>query len=144
SQLDGPGPYLAAFDRVAEFMDRSPLHREHVEFYDLGGGFGIGCTPAGAPFPVEDLADLLLPRLRAAGLRAIVEPGRFVVGDAGVLLTRVLGRKDGTEKRFVVVDAAMNDLLRPALYGAEHPIRPVRDAPARGVFDVVGPVCESG
>src|SRR5690606_9553774 len=98
SQLDGPEPYLAAFDRVAEFMDRSPLHREHVEFYDLGGGFGIGCTPAGAPFPVEDLADLLLPRLRAAGLRAIVEPGRFVVGDAGVLLTRVLGRKDGTEK----------------------------------------------
>lgn len=147
SQLRAIEPYLEAFAKVEAFLDAAPAHREGVRFYDLGGGFGIGYGDPAAVLDVDALASVLLPRLRARGLVPIVEPGRFLVADAGILLTRVLGTKAGSERDFVLVDGAMNDLLRPALYGAHHPIAPARGAlatPSARPADVVGPVCESG
>jgi diaminopimelate decarboxylase len=144
SQLRSASPYLDAFSRVEEFLGGAAVRREGIEFYDLGGGFGLGYG-SGPPLDVATVAAALLPRLAAHGLRPVVEPGRYLVGDAGVLLTTVLGHKTTAATRFVLVDAAMNDLLRPALYQAAHPIVPVRDAGGtRHTVDVVGPVCESG
>ncbi len=144
SQLKTAEPYVQAFDRVVEFMAGAPERRDGVTHYDLGGGFGIGYGQ-GAPLDVAALAQAMRPGLERHRLRPIVEPGRFLVGDAGVLLTTVLGEKESAGRRFLLVDAAMNDLMRPALYQAEHPLAPLRDdgRPVRQV-DVVGPVCESG
>ncbi|MCA8950443.1 MAG: diaminopimelate decarboxylase [Planctomycetes bacterium] len=155
SQLRSVAPYVDAFERVAAFADADPAHREGVTHYDLGGGFGISYGE-GDELDVAAVAEALLPRLSARGWRPVLEPGRYLVGDAGVLVTRVLGTKGqsqpgspaaagggGTE--FVLVDAAMNDLVRPALYQAEHPIAPVAAPRAeRRTVDVVGPVCETG
>ena len=138
-------PYLEAARRVLDFMDADEGHRRGVRAYDMGGGFG-----SSGPFSDEilDLAtlgagmrELLAPR----GLELLTEPGRFLIGDAGVLLTRVLYEKHGKAKDFVIVDAAMNDLIRPALYQAEHEVRPVQlgAADRERPVDVVGPVCES-
>src|SRR5262249_13682011 len=111
---------------------------------DLGGGLGITYQDEQPPAPAA-YAAALRPGLAGLPLTVLFEPGRFVVGNAGVLVTRVLYRKDSTARRFVVVDAAMNDLVRPALYDSWHTIRPVvpRGAPLIAA-DVVGPVCESG
>lgn len=147
SQLRSAAPYLQAFAKVEAFLDAAPAHRDGVRFYDLGGGFGVGYGDPNGVLDVDALARSLLPRLARRGLTPIVEPGRFLVADAGILVTRVLGTKAGTERDFVLVDAAMNDLLRPALYTAEHPIAPLRGAaapPSPRPCDVVGPVCESG
>lgn len=144
SQLRSVEPYAQALAKVEAFVDADPVRGRGVTHYDLGGGFGIGYG-AGEPLDVGAVAAALLPRLQARGWRPIVEPGRFLVGDAGVLLTRVLGEKPQGGTTFLLVDAAMNDLLRPALYSAEHPIVPV--APRSGAHrtvDVVGPVCETG
>jgi diaminopimelate decarboxylase len=137
-------PYLQAFAAVADFLDGAEIRRRGVQHYDLGGGFGLAYG-RGEPLDIDALARALLPLLAARGLKPVVEPGRYLVGDAGVLLTTVLGTKRAGATDFLLVDAAMNDLLRPALYGAEHPIAPVhaKDRPVRQV-DIVGPVCESG
>ncbi|GAB4141711.1 MAG: diaminopimelate decarboxylase [Planctomycetota bacterium] len=144
SQIRTVDPYLSAFDRFERFLLEAPVRREGAVFYDLGGGFAIGEGEEPA-LDVEALADALLPRLDRLGLRPILEPGRYLVAEAGALLTRVLGRKERGGKRFVLIDAGMNDLIRPALYGAEHPIVPAAlgESP-REVVDVVGPICESG
>tara|TARA_R110002072_G_scaffold269079_11_gene428393 strand:- start:58479 stop:59756 length:1278 start_codon:yes stop_codon:yes gene_type:complete len=145
SQLRSVGPYEEAFDRVAAFVDGDAKRRDGVRYFDLGGGFGIGYGE-GEPLDVGAVAAALLPRLQARGWTPVVEPGRFLVGDAGVLVTSVLGEKLQGRAKFLLVDAAMNDLMRPALYQAEHPIVPVvsrPDAEMRTV-DVVGPVCETG
>lgn len=133
SQIGSAAPYAKA----ARAVERLAKGRG-LELVDLGGGFGVE-----ADFPVEALARLLknvVPRARL-----LLEPGRYLVADAGTLLTRVLYRKATSKRRFVIVDAAMNDLMRPALYGAEHPIAAVkaRKGPREKV-DVVGPVCETG
>ena len=146
SQLQRIEPYLQAFDKVAAFMAGDPVRRAGVRHYDLGGGFGIGYGQ-GPGLDIEALAAALSPRLAAHGLLPILEPGRFLIAEAGVLLTAVLGRKQRGSTRFLLVDAAMNDLLRPALYAAEHPMLPLRRGAGEGeseVVDVVGPVCESG
>lgn len=145
SQLRSTVPYAQALDRVEEFLDGDALRQEGVEYYDTGGGFGIAYGDGGGPCDVRAVADAIVPRIRARGLRPMAEPGRFLVGDAGVLVTRVLARKEGRQKRFLVVDAAMTELIRPALYAAQHPVAPVREPSrdAAGEFDVVGPVCES-
>jgi diaminopimelate decarboxylase len=145
SQLASKEPYLAAFAKIAAFLDADPSHRDGVRFYDLGGGFGVSYGE-GSALDVDALAAALVPQLTARGLVPIVEPGRYLVADAGILLTRVLGTKTGAARDFVLVDAAMNDLVRPALYDAHHPIAPVAGAsraPAARRADVVGPVCES-
>lgn len=144
SQLRAVGPYATALQRVAEFVDAVPIRGQGITHYDLGGGFGIGYGQ-GEPLDVGAVAASLLPTLRARTWRPVVEPGRYLVGDAGILVTSVLGEKQQGPTDFLLVDAAMNDLLRPALYQAEHPIAPVaaRPGPPREV-DVVGPVCETG
>ncbi|MSQ89071.1 MAG: diaminopimelate decarboxylase, partial [Betaproteobacteria bacterium] len=112
---------------------------------DLGGGFGIRYRDE-TPAPVAEFLDGALGILAGRKETLIVDPGRAIVGEAGLLLTRVEYLKPGTAKNFVVVDAAMNDLLRPALYDAWHEIRQVREtveAGVAGVYDVVGPICES-
>ncbi len=145
SQLRVIDPYLAAFAKVAEFMAESPAHRDGVRHYDLGGGFGISYGDGKPGLDVRALAAALLPRLRALGLDPVLEPGRFLVAEAGALVVRVLGDKHSGTREFVLVDGAMNDLLRPALYQAVHPIVPVRPRPGPSApVDVVGPVCESG
>ena len=146
SQVRSPEPYLEAFERVAAFVDAAPARSEGVRYYDLGGGFGIPYADGGDPLDVAGLARELRPRLDRREWTPVREPGRFLIADAGLLVTRVIGTKSGVQKNFLLVDGAMNDLLRPALYGAEHPVAPVRvpvqDGPQER-FDVVGPVCES-
>lgn len=145
SQLRGTNPYLEALERVLQFVDGDPRRGDGVRYYDLGGGFGISYGE-GDELDVRAVADALLPKLGERGWTPVVEPGRYLVGDAGALITSVLGEKAQGRANFLLVDAAMNDLMRPALYQAEHPIVPVRtraDGETR-VVDVVGPVCETG
>jgi diaminopimelate decarboxylase len=141
--LEG-GPYLDAVRRVLEWMDGDPIRSEGVEAYDMGGGFGIRGW-ADDPLAVEEVARGMQELLGPRGLRILLEPGRYLVGNAGVLLTQVLHVKPGDAKDFVVVDAAMTELIRPALYAAQHEVVCVQDrpAPAPRPVDVVGPVCES-
>jgi diaminopimelate decarboxylase len=116
-----------------------------IRHVDLGGGLGIAYRPDDAAPPIGEFTAALREKVAGHELHLFLEPGRSIVGDAGVLLTRVLYRKKGGEKEFVVVDAAMNDLIRPALYDAHHEILPLRATQDCGLrADVVGPVCESG
>ena len=139
-------PYVLALDRVLEFMDGEAVRRDGVEYYDCGGGFGVSYGDDQGILDVGALAREILPRLRERGLTPILEPGRFLIADAGILATRVLGLKESAGHRFILVDGAMNDLIRPSLYGAQHPIVPVTE-PTDSAWtncDIVGPVCESG
>lgn len=145
SQLRNPQPYAQAFSVVEQFLDAHPELTEQVKYYDLGGGFGVAYGEPGGPLDVAALAAQLRPAIEARGLVPVLEPGRYLVADAGILLTRVLGTKPAGQRRYAVVDAAMTDLLRPALYSAEHPVGLVRQGSGPAVeYDVVGPVCESG
>jgi diaminopimelate decarboxylase len=144
SQVQRPEPYREALDRVCEFVDAAAVRRDGVTHYDLGGGFAIGYGK-GAPLDVAAVASCVLPVLAARSWRPVLEPGRQLVGDAGILVTTVLGEKHQEHTDFLLVDAGMNDLLRPALYQAEHPVVPVTHATgASRRVDVVGPVCETG
>jgi len=129
---------------VLELVDRLQAEGVALAHVDIGGGLGIRYRDESPP-AVADYARALIARLGNRPLQLLLEPGRALVGQAGVLLTRVEYLKHGREKNFAVVDAAMNDLLRPALYDAWHDVQPVR-AVASGVkaYDIVGPVCESG
>lgn len=147
SQITQTGPYLDAMDRVLDLVEAIEAAGVPIEHLDFGGGLGIdyhGDTPPAA----DALWQQLLARLDARGFGGrtlMIEPGRSIVGNAGVCLTEALYLKPGEHKNFLIVDAAMNDLPRPAMYQAFHRIEPVRpraDAPT--VWDVVGPVCESG
>ena len=149
SQITQAAPYLDAMDRVLDLVQAIEIHGIHIEHIDFGGGLGInyhGDTPPSA----DALWRALLAKLDARGYgdRAIfIEPGRSLVGNAGVCLTEVLYLKPGEHKNFCIVDAAMNDLPRPAMYQAYHQIVPVQTPSADTAtltWDVVGPVCESG
>jgi len=144
SQILEVEPFLAAMDEilsVAQVLKREGIE---VDFLDLGGGYGIQYAQE-QPLDLDRLTDGLAARLRGTSYRLIIEPGRVLVGDAGVLLTRVLYVKRSGQKNFIVVDAGMNDLMRPALYGSYHEIVPVEPRFAGKVTaDVVGPLCESG
>lgn len=145
SNVRSAEPYLAAFDRVEAFLGAADERQAGLRFYDLGGGFGISYGDDGGTMDVLDLGKRLLPRLKALGLTPVLEPGRYLTGDAGILVTRVLGTKRRNNHSFLIIDAAMNDLIRPALYGAEHPLAPVMQTSGRlAPRDVVGPICESG
>src|SRR6185503_13042225 len=117
----------------------------NIRHVDLGGGLGIAYKPDDPAPPIGEFAAALRKKVAGLNLHLFLEPGRSIVGDAGVLLTQVLYRKKSGDKEFVVVDAAMNDLIRPALYDAHHEILPLRLAPGGCGLraDVVGPVCES-
>jgi diaminopimelate decarboxylase len=145
SQIYDLGPFQRAAEAVARVLRR--LQAEGIPFSLVDMGGGVGVSYAGEPeLDCAALARTMARKLAAwPGARLLIEPGRYLVADAGFLLTRVLYRKETSKRRFVIVDGAMNDLARPALYGAFHPIAPARPrrGPSRRV-DVVGPVCESG
>ena len=150
SQITNLAPFAAAMQRVADLVRGLRQDGHTVRYVDAGGGLGIAYTQLGLPefadFAARYAAAVTAP-LRGLKLHLLLEPGRSIVGPAGVLLTRVLYHKSNNSKKFVVVDAAMNDLVRPALYHAYHEIVPVVRDPAaghHGLFDVVGPICETG
>jgi diaminopimelate decarboxylase len=144
SQILEVEPFWKALDEILSVARNLATEGIAVEVLDLGGGYGIsyGAEP---PLDVERMAQGLEERLREASMRLILEPGRALVGNAGVLVTRVLYVKRNQQKNFVVVDAGMNDLMRPTLYGSYHQIVPARGGTAdRLQADIVGPLCESG
>jgi diaminopimelate decarboxylase len=146
SQLTKVTPIADAVGRLAELIDGLSRDGIRIRYLNVGGGLGIRYRDESPPSAGEYVRKLR-PLLERLGLTVLVEPGRSLVGNAGVLLTRVLYRKETEGRRFVVVDAAMNDLIRPTLYDAYHEIVPVRAAPAGAepiLADVVGPICESG
>ena len=146
SQLTKTAPFGDAVARVASLVKVLRERSVDIRLVDIGGGLGIRYREEAPPTHAQ-YATVLLPALSELGVTVLLEPGRSIVGNAGILLTRVLYRKDTGEKQFVVVDAAMNDLIRPALYDSWHELRPVDQARLAGPMekaDVVGPVCESG
>ena len=144
SQLTEVEPFVEALVRVLELVDLLKGYGVTIRYLDMGGGLGIPYKDEAPPSP-RALADAVLPLLRGRDLTLILEPGRVLVGNAGILVTKVLYTKEGAEKSFLVVDAGMNDLLRPSLYEAYHEIRPVKRAErVPRMVDVVGPICESG
>jgi len=144
SQLIDLTPYREAAERLLGLVDDIRGLGIGLRFIDIGGGLGIRYSDEAAPDPAE-WAEMVVPVFKESGCTLITEPGRSMVGNAGVLLTRVLYIKRNGDKTFVIVDAAMNDLARPSLYGSYHGILPVRESPGEAVeVDVVGPVCESG
>ena len=145
SQLTDVAPFRDALARVRGLVLELRGRGFEVRHLDFGGGLGITYNDETPPEPRDYAAALLTDGVDKLGVRLLLEPGRVLVGNAGILLTRVLYLKDTGSKKFVIVDGAMNDLIRPALYGAYQEIEPVvRSARPRDVVDVVGPVCESG
>jgi diaminopimelate decarboxylase len=145
SQILDASPILEAVDKVIELAQRLQAEGCPIRHLDLGGGLGIAYRPGETAPAIAAFIEGLHAKLRGSGLSVMVEPGRSIAGPAGMLLTRVLYRKKNGDRNFIVVDAAMNDLIRPALYHAHHEIVPLRkNALPPVTADVVGPVCESG
>jgi diaminopimelate decarboxylase len=159
SQLTSVQPFVEAVEKVAPLA--AQLKADHqIEFFSIGGGIGIIYEDSLAsgnrewwenksgedkPLTLEEYAQAIIPSLKPLGLKILLEPGRMIVGNAGVLLSRVLYRKQGEAKVFNIVDAGMGDLIRPALYQGHHDIIPVSDSGRKTeIIDVVGPICESG
>jgi len=160
SQLTSVAPFIEAVEKVAP-MVRGLKERHGIEFWSIGGGIGIvyhDSLESGVPdwwakkpederpLTIERYGSELVPRLVDLGVKILLEPGRYIVGNAGVLVTRCLYEKKGSAKTFKIVDAGMNDLIRPALYEGHHEIVPLAEPAdaARVKVDVVGPICESG
>ncbi|TVV73264.1 diaminopimelate decarboxylase [Sphingomonas solaris] len=145
SQLTDLGPLEAAFGKIGTLIDSLRRAGHAIEVADLGGGLGVPYDPALPVPPLPAAYGEMVARITAGwNTRLVFEPGRLIVANAGVLLTRVIRVKQGVNEPFVVVDAAMNDLMRPSLYDAWHDIRAVQPHGDRFVANVVGPVCESG
>jgi len=162
SQITEAAPFVAAIEKIAPLV--SELKSKYaIEFFSVGGGLGIAYESSVAsgsgdwwtsqrshPLTIRQYVDAILPPLTRLGLRILLEPGRLLVGNAGILLTRVRYIKETAQKKFAIIDAGMNDLIRPALYGSYHEIVPVEDSTSsmskdKNVkMDIVGPVCESG
>jgi diaminopimelate decarboxylase len=144
SQITSIRPYAATLERVLKLIDTLDAEGISLRYIDLGGGLGVRYKDEEPPTP-KALADELQKHLRGRDMTLLLEPGRYMVADAGLLATRVLYRKTAGSKQFVIVDAAMNDLARPALYDAYHGVYPVTQKSGETIFaDIVGPVCESG
>jgi diaminopimelate decarboxylase len=147
SQILQARPFQEAIRKALSLIDRARKAGAPLNTLNIGGGLGI-VYHREKPQTAAEYARAVLPLLKGKGLRIILEPGRFIVGNGGILLTRVLYLKGGPRRRFAIVDAGMNDLVRPSLYGAYHEIQPVIQKRARRTplvrYDVVGPVCESG
>ena len=152
SQILEVEPYTTALERLLAFADAERAKGRRIELINVGGGFGIPYQERRAP-TAEEIAGALVPPIKARGYRLLLEPGRFITGSAGILVTKVLYVKESGERRFLVCDAGMNDLVRPALYGSYHRIWPVAaqagegeaGAPEyAGQAEIVGPICEVG
>jgi len=162
SQITEAAPFVAAIEKLAPLV--SELKSKYaIDFFSVGGGLGIAYESSIAsgsgdwwtsqrshPLTIQQYVDAILPPLTRLGLRILLEPGRLLVGNAGILLTRVRYIKETARKKFAIIDAGMNDLIRPALYGSYHEIVPVEDSSSSMCknktekMDIVGPVCESG
>ena len=156
SPVNSTEPYVQAVTRILSFIDTLRAEGFTIDTLDIGGGFGADYTSGQAPL-AANYAEAIVPLLRNKGLRLVIEPGRSIAANAGILVTRVLYLKQGGDKTFAVVDTAMNDLIRPALYDAFHFIWPVKVAKEFEIerrlepvqlaetkkFDIVGPICES-
>jgi diaminopimelate decarboxylase len=145
SQITEVQPFVDALEKLVGFVKVLRSAGMDIEYINIGGGLGITYKDETPPHPKE-LAKAIRPLLKESGCTLVLEPGRAIVGNAGILVTSALYHKDSGEKRFLIVDAGMNDLIRPSLYEAYHEIRPVSEpaAPGNTVLDVVGPICESG
>jgi len=151
-------PYVDAVKKIIALIDRLTERGHKIEWFDVGGGFGVNYERPDQALPVTEHAKALVPLLQGKPYRIAFEPGRYIAGNSGIILTKVLYRKTGGEKKFVIVDAGMNDLIRPTLYESYHHIWPVKpdaanlpktrdrdNEPVNGeTVDVVGPICESG
>lgn len=146
SQLTEVTPFVESLKKVITLVDQLKRQGINIRYLNIGGGLGITYSDEKPPLP-QELADAVSPLVKDLNLTLVMEPGRVIVGNAGILVTKALYEKIGETKRFIIVDAAMNDLIRPSLYNAYHDIRPVSEVllhrPKHAV-DVVGPVCESG
>ncbi|MFH1025117.1 MAG: diaminopimelate decarboxylase, partial [Nitrospirota bacterium] len=144
SQITKVSPFVDALKRILLLIDELNAQGVSLQYLDVGGGLGISYRDEEPPVP-GDLAKHLIPLLKDRNLTLIMEPGRSLVGNAGILVTKTLYLKKGIEKEFIIVDAGMNDLIRPSLYDAYHHILPVvRTKRDKILCDVVGPICESG
>jgi diaminopimelate decarboxylase len=143
SQLIEVEPIIEALRKLKQLVGNLRKEGMEIQYLDLGGGLGITYEDEEPPHPME-YASNILEEIRGFGCTLILEPGRVIVGNAGILVSKVLYTKENEEKRFVIVDAGMNDLVRPSYYGSYHQILPVKEETREEIVaDVVGPVCES-
>jgi diaminopimelate decarboxylase len=143
SQLIEVGPIIEALRKLKQLVENLRKEEMEIHYLDLGGGLGITYEDEEPPHPME-YASNILEEIKGFGCTLILEPGRVIVGNAGILVSKVLYTKENEEKRFVIVDAGMNDLVRPSYYGSYHQILPVREETREEIVaDVVGPICES-
>ena len=143
SQITKLSPYAESVEKSAQLVEELKRRGFGIKYFNIGGGLGIRYKDEEVPGPRE-LVDSVRPALEATDTKILCEMGRYIAGNAGVLLTRVIYRKRSGGKNFLVADAGMNDLLRPSLYDAYHEVRPLKDGAAAAPADLVGPVCESG
>jgi len=143
SQITTGKPFITAIKKVLQFVDVLKNDGVSLEYLDIGGGLGIIYKDE-RPQTAQDFADAILPYLEKTNLKIVMEPGRFITGNAGIFVTKTLYLKDNGVKKFLIVDGGMNDLMRPSLYNAYHEIVPIKQIKAKKVkMDVVGPICES-
>ncbi|UCD77849.1 MAG: diaminopimelate decarboxylase, partial [Desulfobacterales bacterium] len=144
SQITEAGPFEAALKSLKALITDLKQMGTRIKYLDMGGGLGITYADETPP-PISEYAGSIINQLKDMDLKLILEPGRVLVGNAGILVTKVLYRKSGKAKNFIIVDAGMNDLIRPTLYNAFHAIEPVVNSHRDLIVaDVVGPICESG
>ena len=144
SQIVSSAPYITAIRKVSDFLKSLRATGISIDYLDIGGGLGIIYKDE-QPQTAQDFADAVLPYLKETGSKIIMEPGRFIAGNAGIFVAKVLYLKDNGFKKFLIVDGGMNDLIRPSLYNAYHEIVPLKKSNAEKIkVDVVGPICESG
>jgi diaminopimelate decarboxylase len=146
SQLTDVAPFTAALKKVVSLIGTLKERGLNIRYLNIGGGLGITYSDEKPPLP-QDLSNAVLPLVQGLNLTLVMEPGRVIVGNAGILVTKAMYLKEGETKSFVIVDAAMNDLIRPSLYEAYHEVRPVNEEAgrrAKQTVDIVGPICESG
>ena len=143
SQITTSTPFVAALKKVTAFMDSLKKEGVVLEYLNIGGGLGIVYDKE-TPQTAQRFASQVLPLLKKTGLKIIMEPGRFIVGNAGIMITKVLYIKNTPKKKFIIVDAGMNDLIRPSLYHAYHNVISLSKTKGAELADMVGPICESG
>ncbi len=144
SQITKAAPFVEAIKKALAFVDEMEADGVEIGYFDIGGGLGILYKDE-TPQTAEEYAGKVMPLLRGRKFKLLMEPGRFIIGNAGIFVTKKLYLKDNGVKKFMIVDAGMNDLVRPSMYGSYHEIVPLRLSKAKKIeCDVVGPICESG